>query len=142
MNHYQREFNRIKKVCFANSGQVQVAIDLKQYIDQNFDTDVTLELFSKVVFTSRFHLVRVFKRYYGFTPVQYLIDKRLQKARALLSQGIPVTETCFAVGFDSPSSFSTLFRNRMGMSPLQFQKRNFHKVIPIAASQLGTEINQ
>jgi len=36
---------------------------------------------------------------------------------------MPITQTCFAVGFESPSSFSTLFKNKIGIAPVEFQKR-------------------
>jgi AraC-like DNA-binding protein len=77
------------------------------------------------VFTSKFHLLRLFKKYYGQTPKQYLIEKRIEKAKELLQEGETVTETCFATGFGSPSSFSTLFKSRVGLTPVEFQKKQF-----------------
>ncbi len=139
MNFYHVEISRIKKACFANETQLQVAIDLKKFIDENYCSDVNLDRFSAIVFISKFHLLRIFKRHYGFTPIQYLIEKRLEKSRALLRQGVPVTNTCYMVGFETPSSFSTLFRRKMGLSPAQFQKRNFRKVISTHASELAVE---
>ena len=132
MNFYHVEINRIKKACFANETQLQVAIDLKKFIDENYCSDVNLDRFSSIVFISKFHLLRIFK-------IQYLIEKRLEKSRGLLRQGVPVTNTCYMVGFETPSSFSTLFRRKMGLSPAQFQKRNFRKVISTHASELAVE---
>jgi AraC-like DNA-binding protein len=67
-------------------------------------------------------MLRLFKKYYGQTPRQYLIDKRIEKSKEQLKIGISVTETCFAVGFESLSSFSNLFKTKTGKSPTEFQK--------------------
>ncbi len=73
---------------------------------------------------SRFHFLRQFREVFGSTPRQYLIDLRLQKARALLAAGdMPVTQVCLEVGFTSVGSFSTLFSKRVGVSPQQWRRR-------------------
>ena len=128
MNLYQRELDRIRKICYSNEGQIQTVIGTRKFIDLNFDRELNLDLLSDVRFTSKFHLLRLFKKYYGLTPKQYLIAKRVEKSKEYLKSGMSVTEACFAVGFESPSSFSTLFKSRAGLSPAEFQKRNFRKV--------------
>jgi AraC-like DNA-binding protein len=128
MNFYQRELDRIRKICYSNEGQIQTAIGTRKFIDLNFDRALNLNLLSDVRFTSKFHLLRLFKKYYGLTPKQYLIAKRIEKSKEYLKNGMPVTETCFAVGFESPCSFSTLFKSKTGLAPVEFQKRNFRKV--------------
>jgi methylphosphotriester-DNA--protein-cysteine methyltransferase len=128
MNLYQRELDRIRKICYSNKGQIQTVIGTRKFIDHNFDKELNLNLLSDVRFTSKFHLLRLFKKYYGLTPKQYLIAKRIEKSKEYLKDGMSVTKTCFAVGFESPCSFSTLFKSRIGLAPAEFQKRNFRKV--------------
>jgi AraC-like DNA-binding protein len=123
MTHYQIELKKLKTICFSNKGQVDTVIGTRHYINNNFDKDLKLEVLSHIRFTSKFHLLRLFKKYYGQTPKQYLTDKRLEKAKELLRAGATVTETCFDVGFDSPSSFCTLFKSREGLTPTDFQKK-------------------
>jgi len=123
MTIYQTEINRIESICYSNKGQIETVVGTRHYIDNHFDKELNLTLLSRIRFTSKFHLLRLFKKYYGLTPIQYLIDKRIEKAKENLKLGISVTETCFDVGFESPSSFSTLFKYRVGLSPIQFQKR-------------------
>ena len=123
MTYYHEKIIAIRSSCYANKGQLDKVIGARHYIADNFDRDVNLNLLSHVQFTSKFHLLRLFKRYYGQTPKQYLTDKRIERAKELLTKGVSVTETCFDVGFDSPSSFSTLFKSRVGLTPTDFQKR-------------------
>jgi AraC-like DNA-binding protein len=123
MTYYHKEITRIGNLCYSNKGQIATVIGTRHYINNNFDKELNLDLLSHIRFTSKFHLLRLFKRYYGQTPKQYLTDKRIEKAKELLAQGTNVTETCFGIGFDSPSSFSTLFKSRVGITPSEFQKR-------------------
>jgi AraC-like DNA-binding protein len=123
MTYYLKEITRIKNNCYANQGQLDTVIGTRHYIKNNFDNELNLDLLSHIRFTSKFHLLRLFKRYYGQTPMQYLIDRRLDKSKELLLKGQSVTETCFDIGFESPSSFSTLFKSKFGLTPTEFQKR-------------------
>lgn len=123
MTFYQREINRIREICYSNTAQLETAIETRRYINRHFNEAVNLEKLSELRMTSKFHLLRLFKRYYGQTPKQYLTDKRIEKARELLSRGETVNNTCFDIGFESPCSFSTLFKSRVGMTPSEFQKR-------------------
>ena len=123
MTHYQSEIIRIRDICYSNKAQIETVIGARQYINNNFDRELNLNLLSRTRFTSKFHLLRLFKKYYGQTPKQYLTDKRIEKSKELLKNGRSVSETCFAVGFESQSSFCTLFKKRVGLTPTAFQKR-------------------
>jgi AraC-like DNA-binding protein len=123
MNFYQSEIARIKEMCFSNERQLDAVIRTRNYINNNIDKEVNLVLLSNIGFASKFHLLRLFKKYYGQTPKQYLTDKRIEKSKENLKKGMTVTDTCFSVGFECPSSFSTLFKSKIGLTPIEFQKR-------------------
>jgi len=123
MNFYQQEINRISKICYKNEAQIKTVIRTKRFIENNFEKELNLDLLSDIQFTSKFHLLWLFKKYYGVTPMHYLIDRRIEKSKEHQTNGMTVTETCFAVGFESPSSLSTLFKNKIGIAPAEFQKR-------------------
>lgn len=123
MTFYQREILRIKEICFSNERQLDAVIRTRNYINNNLDKQIDLLLLSNVGFASKFHLLRLFKKYYGQTPQQYLTDKRIEISVKNLKTGMTVTDTCFSVGFECPSSFSTLFKSKMGLTPIQFQKK-------------------
>lgn len=86
---------------------------------------------AKAAALSPFHFHRSFKSIFGQTPHAYLSGERLRHARHLLQSGHhSVTETCFACGFSSLGSFSSLFHKKFGLSPAAFQKlhRQFRKI--------------
>lgn len=122
MTFYESEIKRIRSLVYANEGQLHAVIGTRNYIDSHYDSDLNLDVLSDVRFISKFHLLRLFKKYYGQTPKQYLRDKRMEKSKDYLKQGMSITETCFAIGFESPCSFSTLFKSRTGLTPTEFQK--------------------
>ncbi|HRX93749.1 MAG TPA: AraC family transcriptional regulator, partial [Chitinophagaceae bacterium] len=106
MTHYLKEITRIKASCYANQGQLDTVVGTRHFINNNYDKELNLNLLSHTRFTSKFHLIRLYKKYYGQTPMQYLIDKRLERSKELLAKGQSITATCFEIGFESPSSFT------------------------------------
>ena len=122
MTFYESEINRIRSIVYSNQGQLDTAIGTRHYIDNNYDRDLNLDLLAHTRFVSKYHLLRLFKKYYGQTPKQYLTDKRIEKTKEYLKKGMTITETCFAIGFESLCSFSTLFKSRTGRTPTEFQK--------------------
>lgn len=125
MTFYEKEVHRIKGLCYSNQAQIKAIIQIRKYIDNNFDANLNLDLLSRECLISKYHLLRLFKKYYGQTPKQYLIDKRIAKSKEFLKAGMTATQTCLTVGFESPSSFSSLFKCKVGMTPSEFQKSNF-----------------
>ena len=72
---------------------------------------------------SSYHFLRVHKRTYGETPHEFLTRLRMERAKTLLAGGSHnVTEACFEVGFSSLGSFSTLFTQRVGVSPSEYRR--------------------
>ncbi|MBX3295944.1 MAG: helix-turn-helix transcriptional regulator [Acidobacteria bacterium] len=123
MTFYEQQIGKIREQCYSNVGQIATVIQVRRFIDDNFDRELTLDDLTSVRLTSKFYLLRLFRRYYGQTPRQYLIEKRIEKAKELLRNGRSVTEACFAVGYETPSSFATLFRRRSGVTPSEFRRR-------------------
>ena len=127
MTFYEKELNRISEVVYSNQGQIDTVIEVRNYIKNNYETNLSLDLLSHINFVSKYHLLRLFKKYYGLTPKQYLVDKRIEKSKEHLKNGMKVTETCYAVGFESLGSFSTLFKSKTGKTPVQFQKEQLSR---------------
>lgn len=73
---------------------------------------------------SKYHFHRLFTATYGRTPATYVSERRIERAQDLLrATNLTVTEVCFAVGFSSLGSFSSRFREIVGETPSDFQRR-------------------
>ena len=95
---------------------------IREYIDRNYAKRLTVAALARRARLSRFHFIRTFRAATGLTPHQYVRERRLERARHLLSTTpMPVTDVCQAVGFTSLGSFSTLFRRATGLSPIAFR---------------------
>ena len=69
------------------------------------------------------HFSRGFPRTFGETPHQYLISRRIERARHLLrSTDMKVGDICFDVGFSSFGSFTATFRRHVGLTPSDYRK--------------------
>ena len=92
-------------------------VQAKLFIDNNYHNNIDIENISDEAYFSKFHFIRLFKQIYDKTPHQYLTSVRIEKAMQLLRSNNPVSEVCYAVGFESLSSFSGLFKRIVGLSP-------------------------
>ncbi len=94
----------------------------RDFLVSCYDQPLSVSAAARVAGLSPFHFQRTFKLAFGETPMQFLQTTRLEAARRLLAHtGDSVTAICFAVGFESPGSFSWLFRKRYGASPRAFR---------------------
>ena len=127
MTFYEQKLKSLKKNLYHNQDQIKTIIAVRNYIDSNYETDLNMILLSKIMLISKYHLIRLFKRYYGLTPRQYLINKRIEKSKDNLRMGMTVTETCYSIGFSSLGSFSVLFKTKTGKTPAEFRKEQFSR---------------
>ena len=97
-------------------------VQAKLFIDEHFAENLDLDNISDEACFSKFHFIRLFKKIYGKTPHQYLTVVRMERAKILLRDDIPVSEVCYAVGFESLSSFSGLFRRLVGKAPSEYSQ--------------------
>src|SRR6267142_1373107 len=96
----------------------------RRYIDECYALPLDLAEISKQACLSRYHFLRLFRDTFETTPHQYLIQRRIEKAKELLrSRSLSVTDVCFEVGFQSLGSFSSLFRKCVGHAPINYRKR-------------------
>jgi AraC family transcriptional regulator len=95
-----------------------------EYINDNLSQDLTLAELAAVVQLSPNYFVRLFKRSTGLPPHQYVLNCRIERAKALLAENkLPIIEVCHRVGFQSHSHFTTVFRRLMGTTPKAYREQ-------------------
>ena len=92
-------------------------------IHARYAQPLSLERLAREAALSPFHFLRLFRRAFGETPHQYLTRVRIDAAKRLLLDDVPVTDVCFEVGFQSVGSFSALFARKVGTPPTAFRRR-------------------
>jgi AraC-like DNA-binding protein len=96
----------------------------RDHADRHYTEPLDLESLAAVAGLSKFYFQRLFKATYGLTPAAYVSERRVERAQDLLrATNLTVTEVCHAVGFASLGSFSTRFREIVGETPSEFQRR-------------------
>ncbi len=96
----------------------------KDYVDDSFDGAISLTELASVAGLSPNHLLRMFKQLFHQTPYQYITARRMEQAQRLLRHtDRSVTDICFSVGFESPGSFSWLFRRHTGVTPTTYRRQ-------------------
>jgi AraC-like DNA-binding protein len=98
-------------------------VQAKLFIDAHYSEDLDLDNISTEACFSKFHFIRLFKSIYGRTPHQCLMKVRIDNAEKLLREGMSTTEACFAVGFESVTSFTALFKRINKTSPSVYQQQ-------------------
>ncbi len=123
ISFYQQQFFKIKEEHFFKDYLYARIIKAKLFIDNFYYDPIDLDAMAAEAHFSKFHFIRLFKLTYGKTPHQYLTSIRIEKARLLLQSPLAISTICFWVGFDSISSFTSLFKKMTGLTPSGFQHR-------------------
>jgi AraC family transcriptional regulator len=90
---------------------------------RNLGTELSLEVLAKESGYSRVHFVRMFRAATGYTPHNYLLKLRLDRARELLaSPALSLTEIALECGFSSHSHLSRVFRQVLGATPSEYRR--------------------
>src|SRR5258705_10724275 len=93
----------------------------RKFIDLCYDLPLDLDEISSPACFSRYHFLRLFRQAFNKTPHQYLVERRIEKAKELLSANeLRVTDVCFEVGFQSMGSFSSLFDRSVSIQTITY----------------------
>lgn len=93
-----------------------------KFIESNFKKNITLQDIANVVSISPYHFSRIFKKAYGYSPHEYLMLVRINRAKHLLkTTDYPIKVIAQQVGYPNPSTFTSAFTEKVGLSPKQFR---------------------
>jgi len=98
-------------------------IPILDFIDNNLEGDLRLKALEKKFYIDRFYLSKLFKKSLGSNIHNYIIFKRISRAKKLLSEGLNVTDTCIKCGFNDYSNFLKMFKNTVKVSPGKYIKK-------------------
>lgn len=95
-----------------------------EYIDQNYQSPITNDVLSEISNYSVQHMTRIFKLIYGVTPMNYLRQIRIMKAKEFLigRKHLSIQAVAELAGFTSENYFIEVFRNSEGTTPLKYRK--------------------
>lgn len=95
---------------------------VRDRIDREYAQPLDVAELARGAHVSAGHLSRLFREAFGESPYSYLMTRRIERAMALLRRGdLSVTDVCFAVGCRSLGTFSTRFRELVGVSPSAYR---------------------
>ena len=105
------------------SNKSQVA-SIKKYIDQHFTEEVSLSMLSDIFFMDSDYASKLFKKEYGISIKNYIIDKRIDAAKELLASTVlPVNTVAINVGYENYSYFTRLFKKVTNLTPVEFRSQ-------------------
>ncbi len=93
------------------------------YFNEHYNEDIGIDEYAESIHVSVSWFIRAFKQCTGFTPMQYILSKRIYNAEVLLRDpSYNVTEVSQIVGYDNPLYFSRIFKKMKGLSPSEYRK--------------------
>ncbi|MGN0521761.1 MAG: helix-turn-helix domain-containing protein, partial [Eubacterium sp.] len=99
---------------------------IKEFIAENLNENLTVGKLAEIVNMSSSHFSRIFKRQTGFSPYDYILISRLNRAKYLLQvTDMTVASIAYETGFNSESNFIYFFTENEGISPGKFRKLIF-----------------
>lgn len=96
--------------------------DILKYIDANLAEEISLQDLGDNFYIDKFYLCRLFKKTIGVSIHDYIIHKRIGKAKLHLTNGYNVTDTANMCGFSDYSNFIRVFGKKVGMTPGKYRK--------------------
>ena len=104
----------------------QRIVRARAWIKRHCADDLNLNRMAEQAMIHPHHFLRLFKKAFDQTPHQYLIEERIIKAKQMLqSDQTSVTTVCQSCGFSSLSTFSGLFKKKVGVSPSKYKADSF-----------------
>ncbi|GAB6931267.1 hypothetical protein JCM10914A_52500 [Paenibacillus sp. JCM 10914] len=106
-------------------GKNEIALRTKQFIDTNYTQSISLKDMADTMYVSQHYLSHLFKKELGDSPFNYLISRRIEEAKRLLSDSeAPIHEVAAQVGYGNDKYFSMLFKKITGQTPSAYREQS------------------
>ncbi|MFV8228331.1 helix-turn-helix domain-containing protein [Mycolicibacterium fortuitum] len=94
-----------------------------EFLSDSLDSEITLESLAQLAQMPVGKFIKAFRQAFHTTPYQFLLDRRIEQAKTLLTTtSLSMTEIGSAVGFSNPSHFAASFGRRVGLSPRAYRR--------------------
>ncbi len=121
LDHY---FLRQQEEALLSDDDIVSLDNVKSYIDDHYTTTIPLDLLAEIAWMSKSSLKSKFKQRYHMSTTEYLQRRRMQIAdHLLMNSNIKISDVARAVGYQSSSRFSELYKRHKGITPLEYRKR-------------------
>lgn len=118
----QIEAGQTQRPCSAQDSEIVARI--RDYIDRHFTEPLTLKSIAAAFRCSEPYVSHVFKKVTGFSPIQYVIRRRIGLAQTyLISSDYTATQIATLVGYDNTNYFNTIFTKVVGLPPIRYKKQ-------------------
>lgn len=95
-----------------------------EYFNENFNTVISIKEYANDCNISCCWFIRSFKNYIGTTPIQYITNIRINKAKILLhGDSLTIGEISNLIGYQNPLYFSRIFKKNVGLAPMGYRKK-------------------
>jgi AraC family transcriptional regulator len=103
-----------------SASQIRLVID---YMESHLDEKTTIAELAKLVDLTRFHFIRSFKQSVGVPPHQFMIQRRVERAKEMLTgRSHSIADVAAQTGFNSSIQLSRAFRRVVGVTPSEFRR--------------------
>lgn len=119
--------NRIFDKCIDESivlkidNTTQIAKEFKSYIENNIASKLTLTQISDALGFSPFHIIRICNQDFGLSANAYIVNKRVHRAKKMLSEGMDISQVAIEVGFYDQSHLTNIFKKVFAITPKAYQ---------------------
>ena len=123
-----RDVCQRKQVAEDNGAlqNIKIVID---YIQENFQQDISVKEVADLLHFSETYFMRFFKKYTGKTCIDYINEYRLERAAELLrSSDLSITEIAMQVGIHNISYFNRIFKKKIQLTPGQYRKESIQRL--------------
>lgn len=107
-----------------NSDKNKNLTEIRAFLDKNYMKPITIDALAKQFSYNRTYLSQLFKKQYGYSLKEYLINKRLTEALKLILDGKNISDVSYMVGYNNPYNFSNSFKAKYGVSPNKYLKKD------------------
>lgn len=102
--------------------------DVISFISKKYYEPIKIKEIAEVCGLDRSYLSKIFKNATNYSPQEYLIFYRMNKAKQLLADpDTPIQHVAYSVGYTDPFAFSKIFKKEIGMSPSEYREKHLHE---------------